>query len=156
MTPRVPYAIIRRQLKSPAATSGVAPAHGRLHEEERPMRRLITFALSLGLVSSVLMAGVASADTDRGSGCIMQDDAGAMVYVPDAQYRVTINSFQGNGVLVCVGDTGSIGESSTAPLVGLYADDLCFAKGQSTDVIWSNTSASGVTTLVCQFNYSKP
>ena len=112
--------------------------------------------LLVALTVIMLMAGPASAASDRGTGCIMQNDAGERVYVPDAEYRVTINSYQGNGVLVCVGDTGSPGAAPTTQLVGLYADDACFAKGQSTDVFRSTTSAGGVTTLVCQFNYSKP
>ena len=117
------------------------------------MKRLVVLVAAFAMLMA--LPGTASADALQGTGCIMFNAEGDRVYVPEAEYRVTINTYQGNGVLVCTGDvddTGDLGPSR----VGLYADDVCFAKGQDTDLIRQTTASNGTATLVCRFNYSSP
>jgi hypothetical protein len=119
------------------------------------MKRLVVLVAAFAML--MVSPGTASADALQGTGCIMFNAEGDRVYVPEAEYRVTINTYQGNGVLVCTGDVDDTGVPVPGSfLVGLYADDVCFAKGQDTDIIRQTTAPNGTATLVCRFNYSSP
>ena len=114
-------------------------------------------AAAVVVIATLASGGVGGAGTnaERGTGCLMLDDAG-VVWVADASYQIAVNQQQGNGVLICVGDVSTAGGSPTSGPVGMYAQDLCFAAGQGTFDVRQTTTPTGRATLVCKFNYSRP